>query len=156
VNLSLIDSTTCELMIFDCLRHKFQFKFKDRLAAADILGDSLEDRIKNKEEQKAAVVLGIPRAGVITADIIAKKLTTIYFDIIIPRKLTHPNNKELAIGAITEDGTSYINQQLINDFQISSKYLENEKLEQIKGINRRVAEYRKKPRISILFLKTEL
>jgi putative phosphoribosyl transferase len=156
VNLSLIDSTTCELMIFDCLRHKFQFKFKDRLAAADILGDSLEDRIKNKEEQKAAVVLGIPRAGVITADIIAKKLTTIYFDIIISRKLTHPNNKELAIGAITEDGTSYINQQLINDFQISSKYLENEKLEQIKGINRRVAEYRKKPRISILFLKTEL
>ncbi|MFL6324668.1 MAG: hypothetical protein ACJ72C_07870, partial [Nitrososphaeraceae archaeon] len=96
-------------MIFDSLRSKFQFKFKDRVAAAYILGESLKDRIKSKEEQKAAVVLGIPRAGVITADIIAKKLSTTFFDIVIPRKLTHPNNKELAVGGIMEDGTLYIN-----------------------------------------------
>jgi putative phosphoribosyl transferase len=133
-------------MIFDSLTSKFQFKFKDRVAAADILGESIKDRIKSKDEQKAAVVLGIPTSGVITANIIAKKLSTIFFDIVIPRKLTHPNNKELAVGAIMEDGTLYINEQLINEFQISSEYLEKEKLEQIKEIKRRTILYRKEPR----------
>jgi putative phosphoribosyl transferase len=133
-------------MIFESISHKFQFKFKDRVAAANILGESLKDRVKNEQEQKKAVVLGIPRGGVITADIVAKKLSTLLFDIIIPRKLTEPDNKEQAIGAIMEDGIAYIDQQLINDLQISSEYLEKEKLEQIHEIKRRTALYRKEPR----------
>jgi putative phosphoribosyl transferase len=133
-------------MIFESISRKFQFKFKDRIAAASILGESLKDRIKNEEEQKTAVILGIPRGGIITADIVAKKLSTIFFDIIIPRKLTDPNNKEQAIGAIMEDGTTYIDHQLINDLQISSDYLEKEKLEQMQEIKRRTTLYRKEPR----------
>jgi putative phosphoribosyl transferase len=129
-------------MIFELISRKFQFKFKDRVAAADILGESLKDRVKKEEEQKTAVVLGIPRAGVITADIVAKKLSTLFFDIIIPRKLTDPDNKEQAIGAIMEDGTTYIDQQLIDDLQIPIEYLEKEKLEQIQEIKRRTALYR--------------
>jgi putative phosphoribosyl transferase len=129
-------------MIFDSISRKFQFKFKDRVAAADILAESLKDRIKNKQEQRTAVVLGVPRAGIITADVVAKKLCTVLFDIIIPRKLTHPDNKEMAIGAIMEDGTLYINDQLMNDFQISSEYLEKEKLEQMQEVKRRAALYR--------------
>jgi putative phosphoribosyl transferase len=129
-------------MIFDLISHKFQFKFKDRVAAADVLGESLKDRVKKVEEQKTAVVLGIPRGGVITADIVAKKFSTLFFDIIVPRKLTDPDNKEQAIGAIMEDGTTYIDQQLINDLQISLEYLEKEKLEQIQEIKRRTALYR--------------
>ncbi len=112
---------------------------------ADILGESLKGRVKNREEQKTAVVLGIPRGGVITADIVAKKLYTPFFDIIIPRKLTDPDNKEQGIGAIMEDGTTYIDQQLINDLQISSEYVEKEKLEQIQEIKRRTALYRNDP-----------
>ena len=133
-------------MIFEPLSRKFQFKFKDRLVAAEILGESLKDRIKNKEQQKAAVVLGIPRAGIITADIVAKRLSASLFDIIIPRKLTHPYNKEQAIGAVMEDGSFYINHQLINDFQISSEYLEKEKLQQIQEIKRRATLYHKEQR----------
>ena|SRR6187200_1781389 len=129
-------------MIFDLISHKFQLKFKDRVAAADVLGESLKDRVKKVEEQKTAVVLGIPRGGVITADIVAKKFSTLFFDIIVPRKLTDPDNKEQAIGAIMEDGTTYIDQQLINDLQISLEYLEKEKLEQIQEIKRRTALYR--------------
>src|SRR5512133_2314415 len=128
-------------MIFELISRKFQFKFKDRIAAADILGESLKDRVK-KEEQKTAVVLGIPRAGVITADIVAKKLSTLFFDIIIPRKLTDPDNTEQAIGAIMEYGNKYIDQQMIDDLQISSEYLEKEKSEQIQEIKRRTALYR--------------
>ena len=42
-------------MIFELISRKFQFKFKDRIAAADILGESLKDRVKKEEEQKTAV-----------------------------------------------------------------------------------------------------
>jgi putative phosphoribosyl transferase len=51
--------------------------------------------------------LGIPRGGVITADIVAWKLSSA-FDIVIPRKLTDPDSKEQAIGAILEDGSTYL------------------------------------------------
>ena len=110
-------------------------KFKDRIAAATILGESLKDKV-NTEERKNASVLGIPRGGVVTADVIARKLSC-RFDIIIPRKLTDPDNKEHAIGAIMEDGTAYIDQEAINHLQISSEYLEQEKLHQIAEIRRR-------------------
>jgi putative phosphoribosyl transferase len=89
-------------MIFETITHRFQFRFKDRAAAAHILGEFVKNSIKC--EQENTVVLGIPRGGVITADIVARKLGAFYFDIIIPRKMTHPDNEEQAIGAIMEEG----------------------------------------------------
>ena len=133
-------------MILKSISRKFQFKFKDRIAAAAILGEYLKNRVKNEEEQKTAVVLGIPRGGIITADVVAKKLSTPFFDIIVPLKLRDLDNKEQAIGAIMEDGTMYINHQFINNLQISSEYLEKEKSEQIQEIKRRTVLYRKEPR----------
>ena len=118
-------------MILDSIKKKFQFKFVDRVTAAGILGESLKDKIKKKEEQSNALVIGIPRGGLITADIVAKKLSTNNFDIIIPRKLSDPDNKEASIGAIMEDGTTYVNKELVNALYISPEYLEKEKLAQI-------------------------
>lgn len=133
-------------MILKAISRKLQFKFTDRIAAAAILGECLKGRVKSAKEQKTAVVLGIPRGGIITADVVAKKLSTSFFDIIIPRKLRDPDNKEQAIGAIMEDGTTYINHQFLNDLQISSEYLQREKSEQIQEIKRRTVLYRKEPR----------
>src|SRR4051794_28908111 len=62
--------------MFEKITNKFQFKFKDRVTAANILGESLKDKIKKQEEQRTAVVLDIPRGGVITADIVTRKLST--------------------------------------------------------------------------------
>jgi predicted phosphoribosyltransferase len=129
-------------MIFDSITRKFQFRFKDRVTAANILGESLKDRIKEDEEQKNALVLGIPRGGIITADIVAKRLSSPFFDVVIPRKLSDIGNKEQSIGAVMEDGTTYIDQQLVNDLQIPSEYIEKEKLEQIQEIKRRSQLYR--------------
>jgi putative phosphoribosyl transferase len=70
----------------------------------------LKDILK-QEEQKNAIVLGIPRGGAITADIVARKLSC-KLDMIIPRKLTDPDNKEHANGAIMEDGTTYLDEEL--------------------------------------------
>jgi putative phosphoribosyl transferase len=130
-------------MIFESIVSKFQFKFKDRVTAANILGESLKDKIKKQEEQRTAVVLGIPRGGVVTADIVAKKLSTENFDIVIPRKLTDTDNKEQAIGAIMEDGTTYLDKQLIEELWIPADYIEKEKAYQIEEIKRRKSLFRK-------------
>lgn len=124
-------------MIFESIAGKFHFRFKDRINAASILGESLKDKLKT-EERRDAIVLGIPRGGVVTADAVAKKLSC-KLDIVIPRKLTDPDNKEHAIGAIMEDGTTYVDEELIKLLLISSEYLEKEKSEQIEEIKRRKA-----------------
>jgi putative phosphoribosyl transferase len=133
--------------MFEKITNRFQFKFKDRVTAANILGKSLKDKIKKQEEQKGAVVLGIPRGGVVTADIVAKKLSTDNFDIVIPRKLTDPDNKEQAIGAIMEDGTTYLDKELISELSIPDDYIEQEKAYQIQEIKRRSSLYRKQGRL---------
>ena len=94
--------------MFDSLKNKFQLRFKNRVFAAKILAGALEDslgKMKIDKKKDTLLILGIPRGGVIMADIIASKLPyNCNFDIIIPRKLTAPHNKEIAIGAIMEDG----------------------------------------------------
>jgi putative phosphoribosyl transferase len=128
-------------MIFESISSKFQLKLKDRANAANILGEALKDVIKNKEERKASIVLAIPRGGVIVGDIIARKLSC-EFDIIIPRKLRAPHSEELAIGAIMEDGTTYLNDILVKELEISQEYIEKEKAKQIQEIRRRSSLYR--------------
>jgi putative phosphoribosyl transferase len=129
-------------MIFEFISSRVQFKFRDRVAAAEILGESLKGRIK-RNEQRDTVVLGIPRGGIITADIIAQKLSAPFFDIVIPRKLTDPINKEHAIGSVMEDDVTYLDQEQITHKQISPAYLEKEKSKQMQEIERRNSLYRK-------------
>ena len=95
--------------MFEAISRRFQLKFKDRAAAGNILAEIIKDRLK-KEKLEQCVVFGVPRGGVVTADTVVRRLSAanaaVDFDIIIPRKLTDPDNKEQAIGAVMEDGTS--------------------------------------------------
>jgi putative phosphoribosyl transferase len=126
-------------MIFSDIIDRFQLKFKDREAAGNILGESLKNSI-NREERKNALVLGIPRGGAITGWTIANKLSC-EFGMIIPRKLHAPNNQELAIGGIMEDGTTYLNETLVKELDISPEYIKKEKLDQLEEIRRRTQLY---------------
>jgi putative phosphoribosyl transferase len=131
--------------MFDSIKNKFQFKFKDRTYAANILAASLEDFLRSeKERTNNLTVLGIPRGGVIVADIVATKLKALNFDIVIPRKLRIPNNEEAAFGAIMSDGTVYMDDRIIKDLDISPEYTEKEKSIQLQEIEHRSALYRKK------------
>ena len=112
-------------------------KFRDRADAGNLLAERLAQKGYGN-----AIVLGIPRGGVVLADIVAKKLYA-DFNIVIPRKLGAPENEELAIGAVMEDGTSYINRYLVNALRISQDYIESEKARQVAEIRRRSAAYRK-------------
>ena len=133
-----------------------QLKFRDRVQAGNILAERLSTSPSlNSRDRSQAIVLGIPRGGVILADIVARKLST-DFDVAMGRKLGAPENSELAIGAIMEDGTTYMNEYLIKALKLSEDYLEREKAKQLAVIKHRSAlypknrEYRLRDRIVIL------
>jgi putative phosphoribosyl transferase len=95
--------------MFDSLKNKFQLRYKNREFAANILTGSLEDsfrKLKVDKKKDSFIVLGIPRGGIVVADIVFSKLKSssfdCEFDIIIPRKLGAPGNQEIVIGAIMD------------------------------------------------------
>jgi putative phosphoribosyl transferase len=88
-----------------------------------------------------AIVLAIPRGGVIVGFEIAEALG-IPLDIIIPRKIGAPDNPELAIGAMTEDGTIILNEMLTKYLRVSEDYIRKESEKQRLEIERRLKLYR--------------
>jgi len=89
----------------------------------------------------AAVVLAIPRGGVIVADVIAQARGWA-LDLVVPRKLRAPGNPELAFGAVTGDGTIYLDAGLARALYVNDEYLRTEIAVQIAEIKRREAAYR--------------
>jgi len=67
-----------------------------------------------KYKNEEVVVYALPRGGVITAVSVAKELKA-PLDIIIVRKIGHPNNPEYAIGVVAEDRA-----QLLNEDELST------------------------------------
>ena len=124
----------------------FHIRFKDRHWAGQVLASAVKEILnKNKKTYTSSdeiILLSIPRGGVIVADALANNLSTkIHFDIVVPRKLRAPNNSEVAIGAIMEDGTTYINQKIYSALEVSDEYLETEKNVQLAEIFRRNKAY---------------
>ncbi|MGA9841944.1 MAG: phosphoribosyltransferase family protein [Nitrososphaeraceae archaeon] len=131
-------------MLLEKITHRFRLKLKDREAAANILGEGIKE-IMIEERRKNCIVLGIPRGGVIVGDILASKLGC-EFDIVITKRLRAPFNEEIGIGAVTEDGTIYINDYLVRELGISQHYIEAETRHQIQEITYRNSQYRSKRR----------
>jgi predicted phosphoribosyltransferase len=73
-------------------------RFKNRKTAGHSLAKALE-----KFTDSGAVVLALPRGGVVLGAEIARALHA-PLDLIITRKIGHPDNPEYAISAITESG----------------------------------------------------
>ena len=57
----------------------------------------------SKYEGSSAIVVALPRGGVVVGYYVAKELQ-LPLDIVCPRKLGAPENPEYAIGVVTEDG----------------------------------------------------
>lgn len=94
--------------------------FENREQAARLLAGRLH-HLRGKNP----LVLGIPRGGIPMARIIADSLGG-DLDVILVRKLGFPNNPEVAIGAVDEAGTMYLNDHL-PDYGISDEYIERER-----------------------------
>jgi hypothetical protein len=82
--------------------------FADRAEAGRLLGEALRPL-----KLKQPVVLGIPRGGIVTAAIVARAVQG-QMDIVLTRKLRAPSNPELAIGAVTESGQVFLDDNLVS------------------------------------------
>lgn len=119
-------------------------RFRDREEAGKLLAGEL-----NEYRGKKAVVLGIPRGGVAVAHEIARALDA-ELDIILAHKLGTPGHEELAMGSISEDGTLFLNQELVREFDIGETYIQQEKARQLAEIKRRTELIRQvRPKIPL-------
>lgn len=118
--------------------------FKDRAEAGKLLAKELK-----KITIDEAVVLGIPRGGIVIAKEIAQVLS-LEADIVLSRKIGAPFNPEYAIGAVSEDGMVFINSQALYQAHPDDDYIKKEKGHQMQEIKRRIEAYRKvKPKVTL-------
>lgn len=88
------------------------------------------------------IVIGLPRGGVVVAYEVARLLDK-PLDVICPRKVGAPFNPELAIGAITDSGLGYFNNDLIDSLGVNKKYLDQECAKEQAVSKRRLELFRK-------------
>ena len=109
--------------------------FRDRIDAGRQLAAALRNRVEGP-----AVVLGIPRGGVIVGAPVAESLGC-SLDVVVTRKLGAPGNPELAIGAVAP-GVTVIDERTVAALHVSATYLEGEVAAQQREIERRTDAYR--------------
>lgn len=109
-----------------------ELTFKDRKDAGIKLSEKLL-----KYKNKNAVVLAIPRGGTEVGYEVAKKLNA-EFSLIIVRKLPFPNDPEAGFGAVAEDGTLFLFDDVVLDEGTINEVIEQQK----KEAQRRVSVFR--------------
>jgi len=88
-----------------------------------------------------AIVLGLPRGGVVTAAAIAEALE-LPFDVLVVRKLGTPGQEELAMGAIGPGGIRVLNEDVVGALRISDSQIEAETRHETEELERREALFR--------------
>jgi len=110
--------------------------FRDRGEAGARLAIALAER----DLAPPVVVLAIPRGGVVVAAPVAWRLGA-KLDVVVPRKLGAPGNRELAIGAVAP-GVRVLDDRLIGLLGVDEAYLDREVEAEEAEIERRTAMYR--------------
>ena len=110
--------------------------FADRVEAGERLGEALRERLGGAN----AVVLAIPRGGVIVGEAAAGALDA-PLDVVVPRKIGAPGNPELAIGAVAP-GIRVLDPRMVGGLGVSDAYLDREIAAQEAEIERRQQAYR--------------
>lgn len=111
--------------------------FEDRSQAGAVLAKEL---VKFHEDTNA-VVLGLPRGGVVVAEQVARFLH-LPLDVILLRKLPYPPQPELAMGAVAEHGAVLVNDEFQGAAEKEPKMLDRIIHEQRAIIRERAILYR--------------
>jgi len=91
--------------------------FKDRKEA----GQLLAKKLMQYKDSKDALILGIPRGGVVVAYQVARQIH-LPLDVVVIKKIGTPLSQELAAGAAGRD--SYIlNEEIVESYRISPDYI---------------------------------
>lgn len=113
--------------------------FKNRTEAGKKLALRLSALHPELKKNEAVIILALPRGGVPIAFEIAQVLDS-PLDLILTHKLGAPGNEELAIGAIAEDGSVFLDPYSLQN--LSDHYIEEEKKRQLTEIKKRIKKYR--------------
>ena len=112
-------------------------RFVDRVEA----GRQLAEKLGGLKGESDLLVLGIPRGGVVVAYEVALALDA-PLDVALSRKLGAPQNEELAIGALAENGGRILDDALIQHLRVPADYVERITQMEMKEIERRAVMYR--------------
>ncbi len=116
--------------------------FHDRRDA----GKQLAQRLMEYKSRKNVIVLAIPRGAVQCGYEIAKALG-VPLGAIVTKKIPHPREEEVAIGAVAPDGSYVLNERFIEHEQISSSSIRATIKRIFKEIKRRKKKYTIKKKI---------
>lgn len=122
--------------------------FKNRIEAGEILADKLAALNLDKP-----YLLALPRGGIVVAEPIAKKLG-LSVGVLITRKIGHPLNPEVAIGAVMPDGSAVLDESTAERLGLDDNRLRELISEQYQEIKRRLLAYTGTERISDVSGKT--
>ena len=92
--------------------------FENRTQAGKLLSERLSD-FSHRED---VIVLAIPRGGVVIGAEISHVLG-IPLNVVVTKKIGAPENSELAIGAVAEDGKPIFNEDLVRRLHVTDVYL---------------------------------
>jgi putative phosphoribosyl transferase len=112
-------------------------RFIDRADA----GQKLTEKLEKYRNNKNAIVLGLPRGGVITAYEVSDGLN-LPLDIIVVRKIGAPIQPELALGALTQYGEPVLDHNLIAMVGASDVDLQKIIKDEKQELKRRIKLYR--------------
>jgi putative phosphoribosyl transferase len=104
-------------------------------------GRMLADKLSQYRDDSTALILALPRGGVVVGYQLSLALH-LPIDVFITRKIGAPGNLEYAIGAVAETGSRYLNQEAVSAFGLSQYGLERLVHLQEKEIARRKDLYR--------------
>lgn len=109
--------------------------FKDREEAGKRLGEALKSK-----KIADTVLMAIPRGGVVIGAAVAEALG-ISLGVVIPKKIGAPGNEELAIGALVDRKSIFVDKRLQRTLNVSDEYIEREARKKLEEIARRRALY---------------
>lgn len=119
-------------------------RFSNRAEAGRLLGEALWSLKGSK-----AVVLGIPRGGVVVAVNLAQGIDG-ELDVILAHKIGAPGHPELAIGSVAENGSTFVDSDFVQQYGIPDSYIQQERVNQQVEMERRSALIRKvRPKVSL-------
>lgn len=111
-------------------------RFEDRTDAGEQLAEALATR-----GVEADLVLAIPRGGLPLGRAVADALG-VPLDIVVASKIGAPRNPEFAIGAVSSDGSAWLDEDVIDRFGIDEAYVEQARAREAEYAREKAARYR--------------
>jgi predicted phosphoribosyltransferase len=105
--------------------------FKDRLHAGKLLGEACRSVLSEADYVFAIPMGGVP-VGLMVSKVLASK-----FDILICRKLLIPWNREAGFGAVSPDGSYFVDEAFARSIGLSDSDIQEAVEEQLKEIRKR-------------------